>query len=72
VKISRQRKDKQSLTQYVMAEEAENDKGDNATSNLKSPVIDKLQPSAPQQHPSVFSSMKKDKIPKSSAFHKLK
>ena len=48
VKIARRFKDKQSLTQYVMAEEVGNDKGDNAMSNPKSSVFDRLQPSTPQ------------------------
>ena len=45
VKISRRRKEKQSLVQYVIAEEVANDEGENATSNSKSLVFDRLRPS---------------------------
>jgi len=72
VKISRRRKDKHSLTWYITAEEAENDKGDNVVSNSKSSVFDKLQASTPQQHPSIFSKMGKDKTPKPCMFQRLK
>jgi len=45
VKISGQHKEKQSLAQYIMMEEANDDKGDNAMSNSKSLVLNRLQPS---------------------------
>ena len=54
-----------------MMKEAENDKGDNATSSLKSSVFDKLQLSMPQQCPSAFSRMGKNKTPESSMFYRL-
>jgi len=63
VKISKWCKDKRSLIQYIMSEEAENDKGDNVMSNSKSPMFDRLQPSTPQQRPSIFSKIGKDKNP---------
>jgi len=66
------RKDKLSLIQYIMMEEPENDKADNARSNSKSSVFDRLQPSTPQQRPYVFSRMEKDKTPKPSVFNRLK
>jgi len=36
------RKDKQALTQYITAEEVDNDNRDNAKTNPKTPVFDKL------------------------------
>jgi len=42
VKISRQHNDNRSLIQDVMEEEPRHGEGDNATSNLKSSVYDKL------------------------------
>jgi len=65
-------KNKQSFTQYVMAEEAGNDKGDNAMFSPKSLVFDRLQPSTPWQRPYVFSKMGKDKTAKPSVFRRLK
>jgi len=50
VKISRWRKDKQSLTQYIIAEEVNDDESDNALSFLKSSMFDRLQPCMSQQH----------------------
>jgi len=73
VKISKRRcKDKQPLTQYIMEGEAENDKGDNATSSSKSSAFDRLQPSIPHQQPSVFKRMGRDKTPKLSVFQRLR
>ena len=72
VKISRQHKDKRSFTQHVMAGEARNDKGDNATSSPKSSVFDRLQPSTPHQRPSVFKRIERDKTPKLSVFQRLR
>jgi len=42
VKIAGQNKDKRSLTQYITAEEDENDKGDNVMPNLKSLMFNRL------------------------------
>ena len=71
MKILRQRKDKRSLTQYVMAEEAENDKGAMLRPAQIIGVL-RLQPSTPQQCSFVFSRMRTDKTPNSSAFQRLK
>jgi len=71
VKILRQRKDKRSLAQCVMAEEAGNAKGDNDTSRPKSLVFHRLQPLTLQQRPSVFSRMGKDKTLMSFVFQRL-
>jgi len=59
VKILGWRKDKQLLTQYVTTEEANDDVCENATSNSKSSVLNRLQPSSFKQHPSVFSSIER-------------
>jgi len=45
VRILGQHKDKQSLTQYIMAKEANDDVGDNAMPNSKSLMFDKMHPS---------------------------
>jgi len=55
-----------------MAEEANDDVGDNAMSNPKSSVIDMLQPFTSQQRPSMFSRIGKDKRPKSYVFRRQK
>ena len=55
-----------------MAEEARNDKGDNATSDPKSSAFDTLQQSTSPQRPFVFSRMGNDKTPKPSVFRRLK
>jgi len=65
-------KDKQSLAQYITAEKVDDDKGDNATSNQKSSMLDKLHLFTPWQCPSMFSVIGKDKSSKPSMFHKLK
>jgi len=49
VRILRWHKDKRSITQYVMVEEARHDKGDNATSSPKSSMFSRLQPSTRHQ-----------------------
>ena len=71
VGISRRHKDKRSFTQHVTAEEAENCKGDNATSCPKSLVFDRLQPSTPHQQPSVFKRIGSDTTFKPSVFRRL-
>jgi len=71
MEVSKRHKDKQSLTQYVMAEEARKDMGDNATSSPKSSMFNRLQPSTPQQHPIGFSTIGNDMIPKPSMFQRL-
>jgi len=68
VKISKRCKHKRSFTQHVMAEEAGNGKGDNATFNPKSSVFNRLQSSTPHQRPSVFKKMGRDKTPKPFVF----
>jgi len=67
-KISRWRKDKRLLTQYVMVEATGNDKGDNATSNPKSSVFDRLQPLHHNKRPFAFNRMTKNKATKPSMF----
>jgi len=54
------------------AEEANDDKGDNVTSNWKPLVFDRLQQSTSQQRPSLFNRMGKGKAPKPSVFERLK
>ena len=56
----------------MMAEDAENDKGYNVTSNSKSSVFNWLQPLTPQQHPYAFSRMGKDKTLNPLAFQRVK
>ena len=51
-----------------MAVEAANGKGDNASCCPKSSMFDRLKPSTPQQHPSIFSRMEKDKTLKPVVF----
>jgi len=75
IRISGRHKDKQSLTQYITTEEVNDDTGENAMTNLKMLVFDRLQLSMSGQRLAnlfVFSRMGKDKIPKPSVFHGLK
>jgi len=51
-----------------MVEEAGNHKGENATSNPKSSVFDRFQPSTPQRCLSAFSRIGKDKTLKPYVF----
>ena len=55
-----------------MAEEANDDEGDNAMSNSKPSVFDRLQPSTSQQFPSVLNRMGKDETLKSFMFCRLR
>ena len=68
LRILGQRKDKQSLAQYIKYEEINDDKGDNVKTNPKSSMFDRLQPSILQQRPYVFSWIKTNKTSKSSMF----
>ena len=72
VKILRRCKEEQSLVQYITAGEADNEGGDQATSNSRASVFDRLQPFTPQQRPSVFNKIGKGKAPKLSMFQRLK
>ena len=72
MRISRWRKDRQSLTQHITVDKVNDDKGENLTPNPKSSMFDMLQPPRSQQHASMFSRMEKDKTPKSYVFYRLK
>ena len=72
VRISGRRKDKQALTQYITAEEVDDNEGENAKTNPNTSVFDRLQPSTSRQRPSVFRRIGKGKIMKPSVFHRLK
>jgi len=72
VRILGRRKDKQALTQYITAQEVDDDERENAKNNPNTMVFDRLQPSTLRQRPSVFRRIGKGKIPKPSVFHRLK
>ena len=55
-----------------MTEEADDDVGDNATSNSKSSVFDRLQPSMSQERLTMSSRMGKDTTSKSFVFYRLR
>ena len=69
------REDKQSHTKYIIAEEVNDDKSENAKSNPKVSVFDKLQPSTSCKclfGLAMFIRRRKDKITKASVFYWLK
>ena len=68
VRISGRRKDKQALTQYITAEEVDENEGENAKTNPNPSVFDRLQPSTSRQRPSVFRRIGKGKILKPLSF----
>ena len=55
-----------------MAEEANDDEGDNVASNSKSSMFDRLLSCISQQRPFVFNMIEKDETLKSSVFHRLR
>jgi len=55
-----------------MVEEVNDDEGDNATSNQKSLVFDRLHRSTSQQCPFMFGRKGKDKVSKPSMLQRLK
>lgn len=72
MRISGRHKDKQALTQYITAEEVDDNEGENAKTNPNTSVFDRLQSSTLRQRPSVFRRLGKGKILKPSVFHRLK
>lgn len=61
MRISERRKDKQTLMQYIIAEEVDDNEGENTKANPKTMVFDRLQPPTLRQHPSVFRGLERVK-----------
>ena len=75
LRISGRHKDKQALTQYITTEEVDDNEGENAKTNPKTSVFDRLQLSTSCQClPGfyVFSKLGKGEIPKPSVFYRFK
>ena len=68
IQISGWRKDKQSLVQYIVAEETTENNEEDVKNKPKSSVFNKLQSSTSQGRTSVFDRVGKNKISKSSFF----
>ena len=64
--------DKQSLVQYITADEANDGNDENLMSNLKPSMLGRSRPSTSQQRSSVSSRMAKGKTPESFVFRRPK
>jgi len=64
VMISGRRKVEQSLVQYIMAEEADNEGGNQAIFHSRASISNRLQPFMSQRCPSVFNRIGEEKAPK--------